>query len=382
MSAARYDVVIIGAGVTGLSAALHLKARGIAKIAVSDDSRQPSFSTLGAGSVFGGQLDNFTRVSHAHGDDLARAFWAFGDHAYDEFQRFAADEGLVNGTHRHLRLITSATELTEAQEAVAAMTAAGFLTKILEPKAAGIPLTNRVLAVQDDGPRSMTVDPRAVHQRLRQKTANLPHFGRATAVEEVGGGVRVQLDSGTVLEAEIAVIAAHLGTGVLIPELKDALVGVADQWSAISFSGISLPVGMTYSAQHTHEWGVVTAPGLMRVGGGRYLRPMAGIEATIPTVLPAIAPHLRDKLAATFSGLVPDRILMSNGYLDINPCDELPIAGPMYGRGRLLVAAGFFGLGLSQGFFAGRCLADLVKDGRADQLPRQLWPERLRSIEA
>jgi glycine/D-amino acid oxidase-like deaminating enzyme len=87
-------------------------------------------------------------------------------------------------------------------------------------------------------------------------------------------------------------------------------------------------------------------------------------------------------MTTSFAGVTLGRTVMTNAILDINPCDEIPIAGPMYGRGRLLVAAGFLGLGLSQGFLAGRCLADLVKDGRCDDLPRQLWPERLRSMEA
>jgi glycine/D-amino acid oxidase-like deaminating enzyme len=53
----------------------------------------------------------------------------------------------------------------------------------------------------------------------------------------------------------------------------------------------------------------------------------------------------------------------------------------MFGEGRILVATGFMGQGLTQGFFAGRCLAELVAHGAAAALPRRLWPERLRSLE-
>jgi glycine/D-amino acid oxidase-like deaminating enzyme len=349
---------------------------------LSDDSRQPSFSTLAAGGVFGGQLDNFTRVSHAHGDDFARAMWRFGDLAYDEFQRFAAAESLIRATHRHWRLITSAAELAEAEVAVKAMKAAGLATKLIDPAASGVEFSRRVLAVQDDGPRSLVVDPVQVHDRMVHMTRNLPHLGATRSVSEVPGGIRIELQNGNSVDTEIAIITAHLGTGALVPELHDALVGIADQWSEVEIEGNPLPAGLTYSAQHTHEWGAVLGNGRVRLGGARYLRPMAGIEATSPVVLPSIAPHLRQQMTTSFAGVTLGRTVMTNAILDINPCDEIPIAGPMYGRGRLLVAAGFLGLGLSQGFLAGRCLADLVKDGRCDDLPRQLWPERLRSMEA
>jgi glycine/D-amino acid oxidase-like deaminating enzyme len=54
----------------------------------------------------------------------------------------------------------------------------------------------------------------------------------------------------------------------------------------------------------------------------------------------------------------------------------------MYGNGRMLVACGYMGTGLSWGFLAGKCLADLIASGHAKDLARSLWPERLRSLES
>mgnify|MGYP003704474881 CR=1 FL=1 len=37
---------------------------------------------LASGVIAGGLVDNFTRVSHAHGADFAAELWRFGDLAY------------------------------------------------------------------------------------------------------------------------------------------------------------------------------------------------------------------------------------------------------------------------------------------------------------
>ena len=81
-------------------------------------------------------------------------------------------------------------------------------------------------------------------------------------------------------------------------------------------------------------------------------------------------PKLRDRL----------QLVTTTALIGVRPCDELPIIGPMYGNDRLLFACGYLGNGLSWGFQAGKCLAELITEGQSATLPRQLWPERLRSM--
>jgi glycine/D-amino acid oxidase-like deaminating enzyme len=73
--------------------------------------------------------------------------------------------------------------------------------------------------------------------------------------------------------------------------------------------------------------------------------------------------------------------VQSTAGLDCRPCDELPIIGPMFGESRILVGTGYMGLGLSWGFLAGKCLANLVAKGKSPMLPSRLTPARLRSLE-
>ena len=121
----------------------------------------------------------------------------------------------------------------------------------------------------------------------------------------------------------------------------------------------------------------------MTIGGSRFLRKFAGIGAVEPKVEPKIESHLLGFLSQVF-GIDNSKTyhLRTVAGLDIRPCDELPVIGPMFGETRILVASGFMNHGLPQGFFAGKCLSDLIQSGVCGNLPRILWPERLRSIQS
>jgi glycine/D-amino acid oxidase-like deaminating enzyme len=388
--ARHYDVVVIGGGVAGLSARRSLAALGVGSVALSHSTGTPCASRLAAGIIQGGQSDNFTRVSHAHGAEFAAGLWRLGDAAFDAVVSFCRDAGVPVATARRLRLVTSPAELTEAEKAVEQLAAAGLVGRLRRTDS-GDPLigevTPRVLAVQDDGPRGGVVDAGRLLDALAAAapSAELPPVEH---IDTSASRLRLALADGTSVTCEVAVCAAHLGIGTLVPQLRAALVSVADQWSPVTLAADAdarawgTP-GVVYSANHTYEWGAVTAPGRLVLGGGRYLRPWAGIEAETAVAEESITKHLLGQLAKTFAfgrGATPAG--PAQALLDCRPCDELPIVGPMFGDGRVLVATGFMGTGLTLGFLAGQCLAELVANGRSDRLPRRLWPERLRTLEA
>lgn len=376
-----HDIIIIGSGITGLSAAHHLGRLGVKNVALSTGANAPS-SGQAAGVIGGGQVDNFTRVSHAHGQDFARDLWRFGDLGFDALTRFAKAEGLPFAQRERIRLITSEPELVEAKKAVQELAAAGLDGELRERR--DLALTPRVLAVQSDGKRGGFVLPAAVLKCLESKV-RAPRLPPVAALSPDAGRVKLRFATGEEARAELVVVASHLGTKALIPELSDALVSYADQWCDVrlavgkSASGMK---GLSFSANHTYEWGAFTSETTLKLGGGRYLRPLAGIEATTSSVEPKITKHLLEQLAKTFPFAEGAEALASHGLLDIRPCDELPVIGPMFGSGRLLVATGYMGSGLTLGFQAGICLAELIQTGKSDSLPRRLWPERLRTLEA
>lgn len=376
----KLDVIVIGGGIAGLSAAYHLWRAGITRLAVSSGPPESAASRHSAGQLAGGQVDNFTRLSHARGEALAAHLWRFGDLAFDELAAFCASANISLRRGRRLRLITSEPEMVEARKAVELMKRFGFPTT-LRPRSDT--LSERILGIQDDGPRAAFVDITQVLAALEHATAGAQRVGRVTRLETSASGAIAHCDEGQEVHAELAIVAAHLASGDLVPDLKQALVPYADQWTEVKLAKPALAwTGTAFSANHGYEWGVFSSPDVVRVGGGRYLRPMAGIEATASSVDPKITSHLIGQLGHTFTFGRDAVAMMTAASREIRPCDELPVIGPMYGHGRTLIATGFMGAGLTQGFLAGRCVADLVRHGRCDALPRELWPERLRTMEA
>lgn len=378
----KYDVIIVGSGITGLSTALHLHAAGITNIALCSPGSERPGSQKSSGLITGGQIDNFTRFSHNYGNEFAANLWRFGDRSFSHLRAFCESIQVPVKSGRRLRLITSAPELREAEIAVKQLHEQG-LPASLETRTDGLPpyLTERILAVQSDGAGGAWIDIGALMTALTT-SVKADRIGKLSSLKSKQGSLSIHTDKGS-FTSEIVVLACHLATGDYLPELRAALISVADQWSVLPVVApppFSDQEVLVYSANHTYEWGAAVADRVI-VGGGRYLRKHAGIEATTAEFFPNIETHLVKQLGATFSGIKTGTTLLQTAALDCRPCDELPIIGPMFGDSRIFVATGYMGNGLAMGFYAGHCLTELINKGRSDSVPRRLFPERLRSLE-
>src|SRR5262249_31769780 len=103
-----YDVVVIGAGITGLSARFHLARLGVKRVASAAPRRAQGRPRGTLTSLLtGGQIDNFTRVSHAHGAAFGAALWRFGDQGFEALLQFCHSYEVACAAARRIRLITS-----------------------------------------------------------------------------------------------------------------------------------------------------------------------------------------------------------------------------------------------------------------------------------
>ncbi|HYX39471.1 MAG TPA: FAD-binding oxidoreductase [Oligoflexus sp.] len=380
----EFDIAIIGGGITGLSAAFHLQKLGFSRLCLFSKEADHSTTAHAAGFISGGMADNFTRLSHPRGIATAKQIWDFCDHAYDSLVEYLQKAGIPHQNGERLRWMISEAEVAEAQKAVQQLHAEGLAAswQATSPSTSGVS-SPRLLGTQNEGQRATAVSLPALLHQLRADT-RVTTFGEAQSFQSTGDGIEVTHAGGKV-RAEFLICAQHLSIADLLPNLAEALVPFADQWSEYQLHDQSkvLPwkPGTVFSWQHSHIWGVVTGPGTLRIGGGRYLRAMAGIEAKVASYEQKIMRHL----AEAWNGLWPELAIEPSGtgfgIRDCRPCDELPLIGPMFGEGRVLVATGYMGQGLSLGFTAGRCLAELIAD-QPTKLPRLLWPERLRSLPA
>jgi len=376
----KYDVVVIGNGITGLSTAFHLERAGVTNIALSSTSSQTGPGKKISGILTGGQIDNFTRFSHNFGNELANQLWTFGNQASDHITAFCKTNSIPTESGPRLRLITSTSEMKEAEAAVKQLQGAGFKANLSSTDTFIDTFSSRVVAVQDDGHPGTFINTEKLFSTLifQQKADKLPalkRFEKNNLVFKIYCGDEV-------VETEMLVFACHLAIGRFLPEISDALISVADQWSLLDIDTNNSPFDtFFYTANHTYEWGCITKSKKATLGGGRYFRSHAGIEAKTANYEKLIEDHLRKQFISTIPSVRLGRQINGNAGLDCRPCDELPIIGPMFGESRILVATGYMGNGLALGFYAGKCLTEFIIKGLTDICPRRLHPERLRSLE-
>ena len=112
----KYDVVIIGQGITGLSTAYHLMEKGIDNLAIIHDPKTKPCSLQNPGFLAGGLLDNYSRVHTNWGPQIAQELWNMANRAFSELQAYADLNQVAMKEMHRLRLIQSEHELKEAKK--------------------------------------------------------------------------------------------------------------------------------------------------------------------------------------------------------------------------------------------------------------------------
>ena len=387
----HYNIVIVGAGVTGLSTAMHLANMGCDRILVLAPEQIPTRSVQSAGVALAGWLDNYTRWHHSFGEQRAQRFWQTAILAFDLLKSFCHHHLIrwQQGHRYHLGLEPSqANELMDAAELLRRQ---GIASRF-------VPERKNQANVSTDGPFSWTypyqldtdsaanLDAVALLKKLKQMVGRQCHMvaDRAKSVETREGRLEVRTDNAS-YSAELVVLASHHQISDLLPSLPEgSLVPYSDQWLEV---GLAKPLPTPWQAgdyasfQFGHCWASLAAQDRLQLGGARFFRPMAGIGETIPYDSDKITGYLTDKWSEVLDISSPMRIHIRQALIGVRSCDEIPLIGPLPADSRILLASGFMGQGLSLGFWAGKCLAELIQNGICEELPREYWPERLRSLD-
>jgi len=379
-----YDVIIVGGGITGVSTALHLLHRKIERILIFDPNLKQSESMQCAGFVLGGQRDNLTRVAHAHGEEFAKTLWDFGDQGFLDLKNFTLQNKIKFQQGQRVRLITSEHELEEARKASKLFHKLGFKQVRLDENPDRNLFSDSILAVQYDGEKSAVLDVDGFFKVALQSVSNFLVSANCLKAERVNSHWQIMDSNQNVYRSEFIVVSAHLASAHFVPTIASAYVSAADQWSQHEFSGEGFQKffapGSFLSLNHGLEWAGRSSEGECRIGGARFLRHLAGFEATKASYEKKIETFLVKYFEERVRNLKLQQASLNFAGLDCVPCDELPIIGPMFGESQKLLAGGYMGSGLSMGFRAGKCLAEIIATGKSETLPRRLFPERLRSL--
>lgn len=380
MSSQNFDVIVIGRGITGLSAARHLaKISGMRIALVGPKPNLSNCSSLKPGFVTATALDNITRIDHGHGRQASEALIKLGNLGFDGLKRFSHEHSIPWLEGDVLRIAPTKHEHAEMKEAHKIFQALGYNARLQAPVSDSAP--QGVVCTQHDGLRSATTDSKMLLEQLETSCSSLKIFSEDAKQMQISSNHVNITTTSRDLNAEMVVVAAHLHTGQFVPNLQSALVSFADQWIRFRCekSAYAFQPGQLIIAHHGHYTAWLGHDGYVYMTGARFLRKWAGIEATTAEVLPQVTEHLLKKAQEWF-GCENVSDISAHGILDCRPCDEIPVIGPMYGEQRIFVGVGYMGAGLALGFAAGRCLAEIIHSGKSNQLSPVFLPSRLRSL--
>lgn len=374
----RCDVLVIGAGLCGSSAALALARLGLDVILVEADRVSGQASGRNAGFILQGTAERYDRAVGLMGAERARRIHAFSLQNHDEIAAFVQDSGLRCGYRRggSLQLAGTPREEDELVTSAALLNEHGFEATLCQGQDLPAVYRDAGFRVGVILPRDGEVQPARLVQGIAE--AAVAHGGRlfegtpVTALDaSVPGDVRATTPGGSV-RADLALVCVNARAGQLLPFFADKVDPVRGQMLATA------PAPRIFDrpvyADHGFDYWRQDETGRVVLGGWRNLDP--GAEVGLDDVL---HDGIQDRMAAflqRFAALrdvpVTHRWSGTMGFSR----DGLPLVGAVPGTPGALAAVGFTGHGFGFAFLAGQALAQVATEG-THPLATELSPRRL-----
>lgn len=360
----RADVAVIGAGLAGLAAAVHL-AEGGAEVVVLEsrptvgtgaDGRGPGLARIGVD-------DHLHRIVAGLGRAHAEAIARFSREALDALEALGALRrvGLIHGA-------LDAHETADRRADADAFTALGCPARF-EESSLFVDLLPSTLTIDAEGPFESEVAFGALAARLRRAAGRL--VTGATVLgqgQDEDGAALVQVGRQE-LRAEATVLAAGAGSRTLDPWLADKIVPVREQAIRVERADPLPPMMLGRDSIQ-----VCPVPGGVVVAGCRWAAKDLGEGLTDDTVVVA---RVEDRLRAVLERLGGGGPVTHRwSWIRTATCDGLPVVGPMPGDPRRVICAGFGSNGPGLALRAGRAVAEGLLTGHAAGVPASFLPTR------
>lgn len=365
------DIVIIGAGITGLTAAMHLKRAGRAVVVLEA-------GCIGAGTTGGtsGHLDalpdqGLARLVSDHGEESARLLTQARQGAIDQIENWCRECEIACEFAR-----VPAIALSECAEGAAAIREEGDIARRLGLQVTGIDRSDVPFAVAGGVRYENQARFHSVH--YLQGLADCVEGGGCAIYEHTRARPPLNNDqcivetSGGTVTAQRVLICTHSAfLGVSELDLR-----VAPYQSYVLTAEIDrdFPDALYWddaTPYHYLRRACVNEPRLVMIGGADHKTGQAGDEANHEDQLEEYAQQrfnvqaIRHRWSAEF----------------LEPADGIPYVGAVPFSDRCFIATGFSGTGLTLGTVAGRLLADLV-GGQESQMADLLSPSRFNPVAA
>ncbi|MBV8065080.1 MAG: FAD-binding oxidoreductase [Actinobacteria bacterium] len=336
----RVDVAVVGAGITGCSAALRLAEAG--KRVRVHDARAVAEGASGRNGGFAlrGGAASYAVARETYGADASRVLWRWTEDTLDTMEDLAGDALTRPGS---FRLASDEEEREQIRAEYEALREDGFGAEWIDE----FPHFHGAIHHLGDG----SIQPARFVRRLAARAGvDVREHDR---VEDVGA-----------LDADQVVVATDGYGRDLLPELADAI------WPTRGQVVVSEPLDRVlydrpHYARHGFDYWQQLPDRRIVLGGFRdvsILDELTDVEETTPTIQGSLERFLGEltggeaRISHRWAGLF--------GLTQ----DMLPLVGRVPGREDVWVAAGYSGHGNVMGFGCGRLVAEALLDHRHELL--------------
>ncbi|MEZ6319132.1 MAG: FAD-binding oxidoreductase [Phycisphaerales bacterium] len=353
------DVVVVGAGIAGVSAAIALERAGADVLVLESRALAAGASGRNAGYLIRGAADNYAAGVRAWGRERARTLWRWTEGNL----RALLEEGVGElPSFRRLPsciIATEEREERELRESAVLLAEDGFDASVIEAGAgpddavwrsgrARLGLVN---------PGDAVCDPVELvsHLRAQLTRARIVQGVEVGAIGAAGSGVRVETSGGAVTGGRV-LVCTNAWAGTLIEALRDVVKPNRGQMLAFHPPrAADADLAFAYYLDHGSEYLRPGPGGQVVLGGGRKHAELAergfGEQTT-----PGVQAWLERYAEGLFGS--PLRVTARwAGTMGFSP-DGVPLVGPVgvegVEEGRVWVCAGFTGHGMSLAFTTAR----------------------------
>lgn len=347
LTSMRTDVVVIGAGITGLSAARAIEKAGLRCTLI--DSRAPGSAASGrnAGYLMRGAAENYAAAADLLGRETARGLWSWTEANLRDLVTLGADE--LPSFHRvpSCLLALSDEEAGQLERAHAMLIEDSFEAGLLAPGDAGTGDTVWTRAAPKAGllnPGDAVCNPIELVGLLcaQLETSELVTGCEAFAIEPDADGSRAVHTTLGTIRADRVFVATNAYADRLLPSLAGRVTPNRGQMLAAHAPGVRLDCA--YYANHGSEYFRQLEPDFIIFGGAR-----THDEAGERTSVDNLSEPVQARLEELCRELLTDDFRVISRWAGIMgfSTDDVPIAGEVEGDPAVWFCGGFTGHGMS-----------------------------------
>ena len=362
------DVAIIGAGITGLSAAIELESRGVSTIILEADTVGSKASGRNAGYLIRGAAENYSTACQTLGADTARFLWDWTQQNLDGLKALGIESTKSYAQRPSCIVALGEPEHSELVESQRLLASDGFESSVITPAQApsdllwqsGKPTIGLI------NPNDAVCSPTELVDLLTATLAATPIYENAEVFRLEDHDTRIALRTRSIdVIASRVLICTNAYADGLIPVLKGIITPNRGQMLAIKpHNPAHAKLEFAYYINHGSEY-VRSAPNDHIIFGGARTYHQE-LEATATD---AVTDEVQSKLESFVKELLTDQYEVTarwSGIMGFSP-DSMPIIGqvPIHtlDNSNIWYCGGLTGHGMSMGYQTARHAVGVMLDG-------------------